>query len=90
VTVPPVGPVLSRVLAANMVLLGWRLAWRVAFTTRMYGWREGARSAPRMVVGNVIALLAVRRAAWRYWAMLRGSDPVWDKTAHRFPLADGG
>lgn len=90
VTVPPVGPVLSRVLAANMVLLGWRLAWRVAFTTRMYGWREGVRSAPRMVVGNVIALLAVRRAAWRYWAMLRGSDPVWDKTAHRFPLADGG
>ncbi len=87
VSLPPVDPVLARVLALNMALLGWRLAWRVAFTTRSYGWREGARSVPRLVVGNVIALLAVRRAAWRYQAMLRGSEPVWDKTAHRFPEA---
>ncbi len=85
VPTPVIDPVLGRVLALNMALLGWRLAWRVAFTTRNYGWREGARSVPRLVVGNIIALLAVRRAAWRYWAMLRGSAPVWDKTAHRFP-----
>lgn len=82
---PPVDPVLARVLALNMALLGWRLACRVAFTTRSYGWREGLRSIPRLIVGNFIALLAVRRAAWRYAAMLRGSAPVWDKTAHRFP-----
>ena len=81
----PVDPVLARVLALNLALLGWRLAFRVAFTTRAYGWREGARSVPRLVVGNLVALLAVRRAVWRYWAMLRGSAPVWDKTAHRFP-----
>ncbi len=84
---PSIDPVLLRVLALNMALLGWRLAWRVAFTTRSYGWREGARSIPRMVVGNVIALQAVRLAAWRYRAMLRGSAPVWDKTEHRFPEA---
>jgi adsorption protein B len=81
----PIDPVLARVLALNLGLLAWRLAWRVAFTTRSYGWREGVRSVPRLVVGNLVALLAVRRAAWRYWGMLRGSALVWDKTAHRFP-----
>lgn len=84
---PPLDPVLGGVLHANLLLLGWRLASRVLFTGRAYGWREGLRAAPRMVVGNLVALLAVRRAAWRYWAMLRGSAPVWDKTEHRFPDA---
>lgn len=82
---PPLDPVLARVLAINAALLGWRLAFRVGFTWRAYGWREGLRAAPRLFVGNLISLLAVRRAVWRYVGMLRGSAPVWDKTAHRFP-----
>lgn len=82
---PPLDPALERLLAANAVLLGWRLLWRVAFTIRHYGWREGARSVPRLFVGNVISLLAVRRAVRRYVGMLRGAALVWDKTAHRFP-----
>ncbi len=84
----PIDPVLARVLALNMALLAWRVAFRFTFSTRFYGWREGVRSLPRLVVGNYIALLAVRRAVWRYWAMLRGSAVVWDKTAHRFPKAE--
>lgn len=82
---PPVDPVLARVLALNAGLLGWRLLWRLTFTTRAYGWREGLRAAPRMLVGNIISLLAVGRAVQRYAGMLRGAAPVWDKTAHRFP-----
>lgn len=82
---PAIDPVLARVLTANAGLLGWRLTCRVAFTTRLYGWREGLRAVPRSLVGNIISLLAVRRAAWRYLEMLRGTAPVWDKTAHRFP-----
>ena len=85
---PPLDPVLERLLGANLVLLGWRLACRMAFTARHHGWREGLCAAPRLLVGNVVALLAVRRAVWRYVAMLRGAEPRWDKTAHRFPTLE--
>lgn len=82
---PPVDPVLGRVLAVNAGLLAWRMLCRVAFTWRYHGWREGLRAIPRLFVANAISLLAVRRAVWRYLTILRGSSPVWDKTAHRFP-----
>lgn len=77
------------VLAANVALLGWRLAMRAAFTAAAYGWREGLWSIPRAVVGNIIALLAARRAIVRYCAMLRGADLEWDKTAHVYPVLTG-
>lgn len=82
---PALDPVLANVLSANVALLVWRALSRMAFTTRAYGWREGLRALPRLLVCNLISLLAVRRAVWRYLAMLRGGAPVWDKTAHRFP-----
>ena len=72
-------------LRVNAAVLLWRIVARVVFTTRDYGWREGLWSLPRMLVGNLIALLAVRRALWRYAAMLRGAHVRWDKTAHVFP-----
>ncbi len=78
-------PIPDWLLATNAVLLGWRLAMRAAFTGAAYGWREACWSLPRAFVGNLIALLAARRAIIRYIAMLRGARPVWDKTAHVFP-----
>lgn len=76
-------------LVINSVLLGWRLAMRMAFTGAIYGWRQALWSLPRAFVGNVIALLAARRAILRYVAMLRGGPPVWDKTTHAFPDLSG-
>ena len=70
----------------NAALLCWRLMWRIATTTRFYGWREGLWSVPRAVVGNVIALFAARRAAATYARILAGNKPQWDKTAHVFPV----
>lgn len=78
-------PVPDWLLATNAVLLGWRLAMRALFTGASYGWREACWSLPRAVVGNIIALLAARRAIMRYVAMLFGARPIWDKTAHKFP-----
>jgi adsorption protein B len=87
----PLEPLLVRLIELNFAFLLWRLACRVAFTTRFYGWREGVRAVPRVVVGNLIALLAVIRAVRRYMKMLSGGATVWDKTAHRFPtLAERG
>lgn len=81
----PPAPVPAWLVGVNGALLGWRLVMRMAFTGAIYGWREALWSLPRAFVGNVISLLAARRALLRYGAMLRGHPPEWDKTAHAFP-----
>lgn len=78
-------PTLVMLLWMNSALLAWRLVVRMAFTGQAYGWHEAIWAVPRVVVGNLIALLAVARAMRRYLAMLGGRAPVWDKTRHDFP-----
>jgi adsorption protein B len=82
----PVDPLLAGLLQINVVMLGWRLAVRFGFVARAYGWREGLRSIPRVVIGNVVALCAAHRALIRYRAIRRTGEARWDKTAHQFPL----
>jgi adsorption protein B len=55
---------------------------RAVFTASAYGWGEGFRSVPRLVVGNVIAMLAAVRAVSLH---LSGGAKRWDKTRHTFP-----
>ena len=81
----PFGPALELMLLLNAAMLLWRLAMRFAFTTRAYGWREGLRSVPRVVVSNAIAILAARRALFRYLSTRRSGRAQWDKTRHVFP-----
>lgn len=76
-------PALRVMLWICLASLIWRAALRCAFTTREYGWVEGLRSIPRMFVGNVIAIVAGRRALTAYVGTLRGAAVVWDKTEHR-------
>jgi adsorption protein B len=75
-------PMLIILLAINGWLLAWRILMRAAFTRSAYGWREGLLSIPRMVVGNVIAMLAAARAVSLH---LGGGAKRWDKTRHIFP-----
>ncbi|SEL62133.1 adsorption protein B [Sphingomonas palmae] len=82
---PGVTDLLAALLSINAVLLAWRLLVRARATAHEHGWREGVRSVPRAVLGNIIALLAARRAVVRYAGMLAGRAPRWDKTVHRFP-----
>ena len=72
-------------VAINMGLLFWRLAVRAYFVSHLYGWREGIRSVFRSILGNIIAIMAARRAVIQYWSIAKGQKPVWDKTAHKFP-----
>jgi adsorption protein B len=73
--------VLNALLAINSAFLLWRLVMRFGFVAAAYGWREGMRSLPRTVTGNIVAMMAARRALARY---LSGRTH-WDKTAHAFP-----
>jgi adsorption protein B len=75
-------PSLIILLTINGWLLAWRVLMRAFFTTSVYGWAEGLRSIPRLVVGNVIAMLAATRAVSLH---IGGGARHWDKTRHVFP-----
>lgn len=81
----PIPGLLSTLLAINLGLLVWRLAMRFGFVARAYGWREGLRALPRVVIANMVAMLAARRAVMRYLVGRRTGAATWGKTAHAFP-----
>lgn len=78
-------PVLATLLTINAVLLGWRVLMRAGFVTATYGPMQGLLSVPRLIVGNVIAILAVRRALAIH---ADGGPSRWDKTRHIFPVEE--
>ncbi len=75
-------PALLALLRINAILLIWRIGMRAGFTASDYGWREGLAAIPRVLAGNLIAILAARRALAIHFA---GGPRHWDKTAHVFP-----
>ena len=75
-------PTLTALLTINAWLLGWRILMRACFTGYAYGAWEGLLSIPRLVVGNVIAMLAAARAVSVH---VGGGAKRWDKTRHIFP-----
>ncbi|HEY6916630.1 MAG TPA: glycosyl transferase family protein [Allosphingosinicella sp.] len=83
-------PVLQGLAAANALLCLWRLGVRMACTANIYGWREGARAAPRLLVSTLILILASWRAIALYWQMRRSGSPRWNKTSHAFPAELSG
>src|SRR4051794_12536819 len=82
---PSLPATLVELATINSVLLLWRLGMRFGFVARLYGWREGARALPRVAIGNLIAIMAARRAVGRYLRLRRIGARSWDKTAHVFP-----
>ncbi|MBU3078021.1 glycosyl transferase family protein [Sphingomonas quercus] len=81
----PIGPGWRLVLAVNVAMLGWRMAARFAFVRLAYGWAEAARAMPRMIVGNIIDMIAARRAVRDYLRARRDGMVRWEKTDHHFP-----
>jgi adsorption protein B len=79
---PHIDPALVRLLAVNGWLLAWRVLMRACFTASAYSLSEGLMSIPRLVVGNVIAMLAAARAVSLH---IGGGAKKWDKTRHTFP-----
>ena len=75
-------PALIILLTINGWLLLWRILMRAVFTAWAYGFFEGLLSIPRLVVGNVIAMLAAARAVSLH---MGGGAKRWDKTRHIFP-----
>jgi bacteriophage N4 adsorption protein B len=80
-----ISPALAFLLKVNAFLLAWRLLMRAMFVTSTYGIGQGLLSIPRMIVGNIVAILAVERAVAIHAA---GGPKSWDKTAHRYPTEE--
>ncbi|MCB8822798.1 glycosyl transferase family protein [Microvirga rosea] len=80
---------LSTVIWLNVIAYGLRLAQRIYFVTRLFGWVHGVMSVPRLVVGNIVNFMATARA-WKIFLshQIFGSRIVWDKTMHDFPNAE--
>ena len=76
-------PMLVLLLTINGWLLAWRVLMRACFTGYAYGLGEGLLSIPRVVVGNLITILAAVRALSLH---IGGGATRWDKTQHVFPL----
>lgn len=75
-------PFLQVLLLFNLASFFWRLALRFAFTAQEYGWVEGLRAIVRFPVGNVISIIAGRRALVAYLRVLFGGKVRWDHTVH--------
>lgn len=85
---PAPGKLTQALLQLTTMLLVWRVVMRMAFVARSYGAAEAMLSVPRMLVANVIAILAARRALTRYMLSLNGRTALrWEKTRHHFPDA---
>jgi bacteriophage N4 adsorption protein B len=82
---PIVSTALGALLLANAILLLWRVGMRYAFVSKCYTKREGLRSIPRMVIANLIAIMAARRALGQYLLARQDGVVRWDKTGHAFP-----
>jgi adsorption protein B len=78
----PLSAVLKAMLMLSFAGFLWRAAMRGWFTGREYGWREGVRAVLRIPIGNIIAIMAGRRALQAYLRSLRTGQVSWDKTAH--------
>ena len=78
-------PALEVLLMVNAAMLGWRVLMRAGFVTATYGLKQGLLSIPRIVVGNIIAILAVKRALSLH---ADGGPSRWDKTRHIFPIEE--
>ena len=79
---PQPSDLLATLLQLNFILLLWRTCMRIGFTTRVYGMGEGLASVPRILAGNLVAILAASRALFLHAG---GGPKQWDKTAHVFP-----
>ncbi|SNS51060.1 Glycosyl transferase family group 2 [Sphingomonas laterariae] len=84
----PLDPILWQLCLANLALLGWRLVMRCWMVQRVYGLRATMHAPARMFVGNIIAILAARRALFAYLASSANRPVRWDKTRHHFPTGE--
>ena len=91
VAIAALDPLVWNLLLFTLFGLLWRATLRGLFVSREYGAIEGLRAILRIPIGNIIAIMAGRRAVLAYLRSLRGEALQWDKTQHvQHPAAASG
>lgn len=75
-------PLVKALLLFNLFSFVWRLTLRFGFTAHEYGLAEGLRALLRFPIGNIISIMAGRRALVAYLRVLLGGKLQWDHTVH--------
>lgn len=78
----PLSENLITLLWVNFGFLLWRLSVRASFVWSLYGPAEAARSIPRTLIANFVAIFAARSACTAYLRYCMGRPLTWDKTSH--------
>ena len=78
----PLSNIMQSMLLCSSFLLFWRFLMRSAFSYYHYGIAQACYVLPRMVVSNVISILAARRAVAIYCKYCLGYSMIWEKTRH--------
>jgi len=77
---------LWKLVLVDSCLLLYRFAQKSYCVSRVFGWKQGFFSIPRLAVGNAINFFATVRAMRMYMEnRFFGKPLVWLKTAHVFP-----
>lgn len=77
-------------LLITLMLLCWRVMIRFILVRQMHGTQQAFLSIPRMIIANIISIVAARRACWAYLRLIFGGELRWDKTQHaHFPEKAG-
>ena len=83
---PPSSATVQFFLFATFVLLCWRMTVRFVLVQKIYGTAQAFLSIPRIIIANIIGIIAARRACWAYVLLMLGGKLRWDKTPHaHFP-----
>ena len=87
--VVPAGSPLIWMLQLNLSAAAWRMGMKARFVWRLYGPAHALLTVPRLLLGNLIGILATIRAVGQYTAYRVGGRPLrWLKTAHDFPAPE--
>ena len=72
--------------AFSLTLQAVHIVMRMKLSAGIYGWKFASAVPVRVVVGNLINMLATGSAIWRYThAKWNGQPLVWLKTDHAYP-----
>ncbi len=80
--VTALSPMMQNAVLITSAILLWRLIMRSSFSYYHYGFWQSCLAFPRMILSNIISILAARRAAIIYIRYCFGGAISWDKTAH--------
>lgn len=83
--------VLSNLMMLNLILFACRILQKMRFTTKVYGFKHGLMTFPRLFLGSVINGVAAIKAIQQFSRSKKDNKTdqiVWDKTEHFFPTEE--